>query len=396
MKIPSLFIMLLCVGVASAQLVTPSDTIKARLETLTADPLLNSTQLGLLVYDLTADSVLYSHGGQQTLRPASTMKLVTAITALDLLGSDYTYRTYLYYTGKVTGRTLDGDVYLVGGMDPLFDEIDLHAFTETLIHMGIDSVRGRIVCDTSFKEEHLLGEGWCWDDDNPVLTPLLISRKDEMADRFVGQMREKGVVIDAPITNGRLPKEALLVCSRSHRLSEVLLPMMKESDNLYAETMFFQIAAKMGKRPATAAHARQLIKQTIARTGFSGVPYKVADGSGLSLYNYVTPALLVSLLRYAYLHRDLYAGLLPTLPIAGEDGTLKKRMSGRWTKGNVRAKTGTLSGISSLAGYCRTADQHQLAFCIINQGVMRAVDGRAFQDRVCEALCQPVVVNIEN
>jgi D-alanyl-D-alanine carboxypeptidase/D-alanyl-D-alanine-endopeptidase (penicillin-binding protein 4) len=58
-------------------------------------------------------------------------------------------------------------------------------------------------------------------------------------------------------------------------------------------------------------------------------------------------------------------------------------------KGNVRAKTGTLTGISSLAGYCTAANGHELAFCIINQGVLRNAQGRTFQDKVCTALCQP-------
>ena len=363
--------------------------VQTRLDSLTKDTLLRRTQLGLMVYDLAADSVIYSYGGQQTLRPASTMKLLTSITALDLLGSRYDYRTSLYYQGRMANGVLEGNVWLVGGMDPLFDETDMRIMAETLHRVGIDSISGRIMTDTSFKEEMLLGEGWCWDDDNPQLTPLLVSRKDEFAERFVAELRQCGVIVNAPFSSGRLPKDALLVCSRSHPLSEVLVPMMKESDNLYAESMFFQIAASMGKRPATAAHARQLIKQVLTKAGVRGIPYRIADGSGLSLYNYVTPELMVRLLRYAYLKRDVMAALYPALPVAGVDGTLKKRMKEGYAHGNVHAKTGTLSGISSLAGYCRAANQHILAFCIINQGIMKNAEGRDFQNKVCEALCRP-------
>ena len=363
--------------------------VQARLDSLTKDTLLRRTQLGLMVYDLAADSVIYSYGGQQTLRPASTMKLLTSVTALDLLGSRYDYRTSLYYSGRMANGVLEGDVWLVGGMDPLFDDTDMRIMAETLHRVGVDSISGRIMTDTSFKEEMLLGEGWCWDDDNPQLTPLLVSRKDEFAERFVAELRQCGVIVNAPFSAGRLPKDALLVCSRSHPLIEVLEPMMKESDNLYAESMFFQIAATMGKRPATAAHARQLIKQLLSKAGVTGVPYRIADGSGLSLYNYVTPELMVRLLRYAYLKRDIMAVLYPSLPVAGVDGTLKKRMTKGFAHANVHAKTGTLSGISSLAGYCRAANQHLLAFCIINQGIMKNAEGRDFQDKLCELLCRP-------
>ena len=347
--------------------------VQTRLDSLTKDPLLERTQLGLMVYDLSADSALYGYGARQTLRPASTMKLLTAVTALDLLGSGYAYRTYLYYRGTIAQGVLSGELWLVGGMDPLFDETDMHIFAETLHRVGVDTIRGTIMQDLTFKEEQLLGEGWCWDDDNPVLSPLLVSRKDEFASQFKDELQKCGVYVDAPISSGRLPrdKNLLLICSRSHALSEVLGPMMKESDNLYAESMFYQIAATVGKRPATAAHARQQIKSVLSKAGVSGVQYRIADGSGLSLYDYVTPELMIR-----------------SLPVAGIDGTLEKRMTKGAAYGNVHAKTGTVSGISSLAGYCRAANQHLLAFCIINQGVMKTSDGRAFQDQVCEALCQ--------
>ena len=363
--------------------------VKARLDSLTSDTLLRRTQLGLMVFDLAADSVIYSYGGQQTLRPASTMKLLTSVTALDLLGSRYDYRTSLYYQGRMADGVLEGDVWLVGGMDPLFDDTDLRIMAETLHRVGIDSISGRIMKDVTFKEDMLLGEGWCWDDDNPQLTPLLISRKDEFAERFKEELEKCSIIVNAPISAGRLPKDALLVCSRSHPLSEVLVPMMKESDNLYAESMFFQIAAATGQRPAKAVHARQAVKSLLSKAGVRGIPYRIADGSGLSLYNYVTPELMVRLLRYAYLKRDVMAALYPALPVAGVDGTLKKRMKGSAAEGNVHAKTGTLTGISSLAGYCRAANQHLLAFCIINQGIMKNAEGRNFQDKVCEALCRP-------
>ena len=373
----------------TARLVLPwPENVKAGLDSLVTDSLMERTQLGLMVYDLSADSALYCYGSRQTLRPASTMKLLTSITALDVLGSRYDYRTYLYYTGRISDRTLIGDIWLVGGMDPLFDETDMQIFVQTLRRLDVDTIRGRIVTDLSFKEDLKYGEGWCWDDDNDDLTPLLISRQDGFADRFVDALEASGAVVEAPRTSDRLPKDALLICSRSHRLNEVLEPMLKESDNLFAESMFFQIAASMGKRPATAAHARQVIKSTVAKAGVRNVPYRIADGSGLSLYNYVTPELMVSLLRYAYLKRDIMAVLYPSLPVAGVDGTLKKRMKGGAAQGNVHAKTGTVTGVSSLAGYCRAANQHLLAFCIINQGVMKNAEGRDFQDKVCELLCR--------
>ena len=363
--------------------------VQARLDTLMQEPLLESTQLGMMVYDLTADSLLYSVGAKQTLRPASTMKMLTAVTAIDLLGGEYKLNTSLRYEGTVKDSVLTGDLICVGSLDPMFDANDMRAFVESVRGLGVDTIRGRLVAAPSFKEADLLGEGWCWDDDNPQLSPLLVERKDEFMTVFANKLRDAGIVVDATITTAPYSKEALMLCLRSHQLKDILMPMMKESDNLYAESMFYQIAATIGKRPATAAHARQVIKGTVAKTGFRDVPYRIADGSGLSLYNYVTPELMVHLLRYAYLKRDIMAELYPALPVAGVDGTLKKRMTKSSAYGNVHAKTGTLTGVSSLAGYCRAANQHFLAFCIINQGIMKNSEGRDFQDKVCELLCRP-------
>jgi D-alanyl-D-alanine carboxypeptidase/D-alanyl-D-alanine-endopeptidase (penicillin-binding protein 4) len=372
------------------------ENVTARLDRLMNEPLLKKTQLGLLVYDLTADSAIYKQGEKQTLRPASTMKLVTAITAIDKLGGGYQFRTQLYYKGTIERNVLRGNLHCVGGMDPRFNNDDLRAFVESIQKMGIDTIYGRLITDTSMKDDTRLGEGWCWDDDNPTLTPLLIGKKDQFIERFLQELNDAGVMVvqDEEITADQPKNKAknqplIHLCSRFHSLDQVLMRMLKESDNLYAESVLYQIAASGGVKNATATHARQWIHKLITRIGLNPGDYKFADGSGLSLYNYVSAELLVSLLRYAYHNKNIYDQLYPALPIAGVDGTLEKRMKGAFTNGNVRAKTGTLTGISSLAGYCTTSNGHKLAFAIINQGVLRNASGKTFQDKVCTALCEP-------
>ena len=369
------------------------ENVMARLDRLMNEPLLKKTQLGLMVYDLTADSAIYCVGEKQTMRPASTMKLVTAITAIDKLGGGYQFRTQLYYTGIIERNILRGNLYCVGGMDPRFNNDDMRAFVESLQRMSIDTICGRLIADTSMKDDTRLGEGWCWDDDNPSLTPLLIGTKDLFMERFRQELRDGGITVvdnEEAIANNKTKNRPLIhLCSRFHSLDQVLMRMLKESDNLYAESVLYQVAASGGVKNASATHARQWIHKLITRIGLNPSDYKFADGSGLSLYNYVSAELLVGLLRFAYHNQNIYGQLYPALPIAGVDGTLEKRMKGAFTNGNVRAKTGTLTGISSLAGYCTAANGHHLAFAIINQGVLRNASGRTFQDKVCTALCEP-------
>lgn len=363
--------------------------LQHNLNKLLESDMFKTSQVGIMIYDLDADSCLFAHNERQLMRPASTMKMITAVTALDCLGGDYQFKTELCYTGKIENNTLEGGIYLVGGFDPRFNSDDLSAFIEGLRKMNVDTIRGRIYGDKSMKDDKSYGEGWCWDDDNPILSPLLISRKNNLVDRFYRALRDKGVVVEATLMEGRKAPDAFCIVDRFHTIDQILMRMMKESDNLYAEAMYYQIAASTGNRPATAKNARTVEKRLVQKLGLDPSRYRFADGSGLSLYNYVSAELEVRMLRYAYENDNIYNHLIQAMPVAGVDGTLKKRMRGAFTKGNVKAKTGTVTGVSSLAGYCTAANGHHLAFSIINNGIMHTRNGRAFQDKVCTVMCQP-------
>lgn len=363
--------------------------VQAGIDRLLGHDMFRTSQLGLMIWDLDADSAIYRFNERQLMRPASTMKVITAIAALDRLGGGYQFKTELCYTGRVDSCVLNGDVYCVGGFDPRFNTDDMRAFVEALNKMGIDTIRGNIYSDKSMKDDKVFGEGWCWDDDNPVLSPLLISRKDRFMEQFYNKLRKADIYLTGAIGEKRKPQEANCIVRRFHTIDQILMRMMKESDNLYAEAMFYQLAAATGDHPASAKSARAVIRQLVNKLGLDGSRYQFADGCGLSLYNYVSAELLTRFLRYAYNNENIYNHLLPSLPIAGQDGTLKRRMQSQFTRGNVRAKTGTVTGVSSLCGYLTAANGHRLCFSIINQGVMHGRNGRTFQDKVCSILCSP-------
>ena len=380
-------LLLLIIGVSVAS--TAQDSLRVKLDSLLQDPMFETSQLGLMVYDLTADSALYTHNQRQLMRPASCMKLVTAITALDRLGSDYDFQTRIYYTGNVIDSTLVGNIYCLGGFDPTLTVDDVALLADNIRRLGIDSIRGLLVADHTMKEELEYGEGWCWDDDNPVLHALSVGRKDIFLTTLSEEIARAGINLErVRLVKGRVPSNAVLLCTLRHNISLILERMMKMSDNFYAESLFYQTAASAKKGQATAKHARDIAKKLFAGLGLGHYPYRVADGSGLSLYNYVSAELLCALLRHAWRSPDIKKARRPSLPVAGIDGTLKDRMKKTAAMGNVRAKTGTVTGVSSLAGYCTAPSGHQLCFAIINQGIMRTSTGRDFQDRVCTVLCE--------
>lgn len=365
-------------------------SVQRKISKLLESKMFETSQVGLMVWDLKSDSCIYAYRQRQLMRPASCMKLVTAITALDKLGGSYQFKTTLKYTGHVENHVLNGDIYVIGGMDPRFNSDDLTSFVNSIKEMGIDTIRGNLYADKSMKDSDPYGEGWCWDDKNPTLTPLLLSRKDDFMDRFLKKLDEAGIYYTSySAKERRCPSDAFTISTRTHSIDQVLGKMLKESDNLYAESTYYQIAASTGNRPASARSARQVERQLIQRIGLDPSRYRLADGSGLSLYNYVSAELLVRLLRYAYQQGSIFYHLYQSLPIAGVDGTLKKRMKGSFTCGNVHAKTGTLEGIISLAGYCKASNGDDLCFAIINNGIMHGNNARTFADRVCEAMCMP-------
>ena len=109
-----------------------TDSLRYRLDSLLTDPMFETSQVGLMVYDLTADSALYTRNHRQLMRPASCMKLVTAITALNQLGSDYNFQTRIYCTGNIIDSTLVGNLYCLGGFDPSLTVDDVAAIAASI------------------------------------------------------------------------------------------------------------------------------------------------------------------------------------------------------------------------------------------------------------------------
>lgn len=344
--------------------------------------------VSMLVYDLTDECLVFSHNPRQTMRPASNQKLVTAITALSVLSEKYQLVTHLNIKGEVSGSCLNGSLFLRGGFDPLISVSDLQRLAEAVRAEGIDTVRGDLVFDVSMKDTLQAGWGWCWDDENPVMSPLLMQDGKTYKDLFPSLLSKAGVVLLGRVSFGRVPSDARRICEVRHKISDILRPMMKDSDNQMAEVLFYHIAASSGADYANRSKAVTCVENVIKQCGLVPADYIVADGSGLSLYNYVTAELMLSLLKYAYKSEGVYDALLESLPIAGVDGTLKKRMKDTVAAANVKAKTGTVKGVSTLSGYATASDGHRYAFSILVNGTLSSKNARDLQDRLCEIMCK--------
>ncbi len=342
------------------------------------------------IYDITSGQSVYSLNENVRMRPASTEKLVTAISVLDLLGPDYSFNTRVLASGTLRGGVLNGDLWIVGAMDPLLSAADLRTLCQSIRRAGVQRVEGSVCVDLGLKDDNQYGWGWCWDDKNSTLSPLLLDGKPKFTNSLASQLKAAGITLKrTAVKTGVLPAAAVELTQLQRPLQEVLEPMMKQSNNLYAECVFYQLSPLTGRRAPSHSDIARLINGVIDRAGGNSYHVQVADGSGLSLYNYQTAATFVSLLRYIYTKPNAYQALTQSLPIAAVDGTLKNRMASTAAASNLRAKTGTVDGVSTLTGFttCRTTG-HLLAFAVLTNGVRTGSQGRALQDIICTAISE--------
>jgi D-alanyl-D-alanine carboxypeptidase/D-alanyl-D-alanine-endopeptidase (penicillin-binding protein 4) len=155
-----------------------------------------------------------------------------------------------------------------------------------------------------------------------------------------------------------------LASTESPPLRDIATVMMKVSQNLYAETLLKALGAARGGL-GTAEGGRIAVHAVLQKWGVPDDGYTMSDGSGLSRYNYLTAGTLITVLERMYKdprHRDAFAA---TLAVAGKDGTLASRLERTRARGNVVAKTGSISNVRALSGFVRTRDGEVLAFSIL-------------------------------
>lgn len=180
-------------------------------------------------------------------------------------------------------------------------------------------------------------------------------------------LAERGVIIKGGIRLAPVPTGAREVAVHlSEPLTAAIQHMLKISDNLTAEHLIKTIGAHVSGPPGTADTGLRAVRRFLTETvGLDTLRYVLADGSGLSWYNLVSPSQVVDLLTQASQDSLVLPSLMAALPIAGQDGTLRSRMVNSPAQGRLSAKTGSLSGVSCLSGFVTTLDGERLVFSIM-------------------------------
>ena len=207
---------------------------------------------------------------------------------------------------------------------------------------------------------------------------------------FKETLQRKGIKVEGKSDNFWLPYDAIYLRTISRPFAEIIIPLDKKSINLIAEMVLYALAEKYYGKPATAKNGIKVINNFISLIGMSPEKYNLVDGSGLSHYNLVSAELILEVLKYMYYSEPgLYKILVESFPIAGVDGTLAKRMNGTSAENNVKAKTGTITGVSALSGYITSQSGRLIAFSILIENFARGTStARNFQDEICKILVE--------
>ncbi|MDE0084621.1 MAG: D-alanyl-D-alanine carboxypeptidase/D-alanyl-D-alanine-endopeptidase [Candidatus Poribacteria bacterium] len=379
--------------------IDPLEKLHADIDVVLQDALFTTASIGIKVVAVETGEVIYAKNDHKLHHPASTTKLFTAATALAKLGSGYQFATTLY-TDTTTDAQVVGNIYLKGKADPVLQSDDIVELCEAFAQTGVKTVQGNIVVDETYLDTVREGPGWMWDD-KPLRISALSIRNIE-PDAKTGSraiacgyllkttLTQKGINVMGEVVSGTVPSEANRVAAHlSPPLADIIKLMNKPSNNWIAEFLFKTIGAEVKGEPGTWKKGRETVTEFLDEILGEPPAHRFVDGSGLSRYNLLNVELLTKLLVYMYSNFELAPEFMTSLPIAGVDGTLRNRMQGMYAEKTLRAKTGTLSGVSALAGYTTTADREVLAFGIlVSHYVGSAATARGIQDKIGNYLTQ--------
>ena len=378
---------------SSTDFANPIEKLHTDIDAVLQETLFTTANVGIKVVATETGEVVYEKNPYKLHHPASTTKLFTAATALAKLGSDYQFETTIYVDADADTQVV-GNIYLKGRADPVLQPFDVMKLVDTLLETGLKSIQGDIVVDTTYLDTVREGPGWMWDDRPLRISALSIrqiepdpgTRSRALACGYLlkNELIEKGIEVTGNVVPGTVPLEARPIARHlSPPLANIIKLMNKPSDNWIAELLFKTIGAEVMGEPGTWQKGRDAISEFLEEIIGELPVHRFVDGSGLSRYNLLNAELLTQLLVYMYHNFELMPEYLASLPIAGVDGTLSNRMQGMYAEKALRAKTGTLNGVSALAGYTVTADDEVFAFGIlISHYVGSATPARDIQDQI--------------
>jgi D-alanyl-D-alanine carboxypeptidase/D-alanyl-D-alanine-endopeptidase (penicillin-binding protein 4) len=361
---------------------------------------------GLLVVDAESEQVLCASAPGRALPLASNMKLFTTATALARFGPDYRIPTKVFRDGPVDAKgVLHGSLYLQGGGDPALGTpsfynpyfgglgTNIFSLTPQIKAAGIRAVTGRLYADDTIfdRRRGVADSGYAT---SPYIGPLsglafnsgfsgnggsFSSDPAKLAAaKLARSLSGAGVRIPTQIALAPTPPNAERVALlRSPSLNRLVNLTDVYSNNFFAETLIKLLGARFGGAGTTATGAAVVE----AFAGSHGSVVQAVDGSGLTRSNRASPREVVDLLL-GMQEEEAGEEFIQDLALTGQEGTVDGRMRGTAAYGRCRTKTGTISGVSNLSGYCFNRSGRVMAFSILMGSVSSTSVAHLYQDRI--------------
>ncbi|MBU3702403.1 MAG: D-alanyl-D-alanine carboxypeptidase/D-alanyl-D-alanine-endopeptidase [Acidimicrobiia bacterium] len=335
--------------------------------------------------------------------PASTLKMATALAALDVLGPDRTLPTRFVSDGRVEKGVLEGDLWVVGGGDPILttkgyvsvfedpDQVssDFGRIVDAIADLGITRITGSIIGDDSryddvrwiptWPSRYQTGgtvsplsalvvndgnSGYSQSPDEPTTTRRVGDAPLLFVETLRTSLSQRGIAVGGGTATGPAPADATELGSvDSLPVIDLVGEMLLNSDNTTAELLTKEMGVVASGR-GTTRDGLAAIRRSLEAEGIDVSALVMNDGSGLDTGNRATCSLMLELFE----RLSQTPELLASLPVGGRTGTLRRRMLSTPSMTKVRAKTGTLNGVNALAGLVSTNQGWTLDFTFLHSG----------------------------
>lgn len=375
------------------------------------------TVKGVMIYNPLSQDTIFAMNHKISMIPASNTKLFTTAAALSVMGSDFELATRILTDDKfISGGIIKGNLYIKGYGNSLFTKHDLTNLVYEIRLKGIREVRGNIIGDDTYFDDVYVRDDWIPDEvanvKLPPISALVIDRNRTVVQRKRGrrvrsyseniknpplhaarmlseELMNAGITVNGNAAAGVAPASTITLAESRIPITEVLNRVNKSSDNFLAECLFKTIGAEASKEQGNSFYSTQAVLTFIRDNAIFYQGSSVVDGSGISRFNQITVGAIVGLLEKMYFDLTNFDVFNNSLSIAGVDGTLKNRMTETCAERNFYGKTGTLNGVSSLAGYLTTSGGEELIVCIFFEFTAGGAKlHRDVQDQIIIALCE--------
>lgn len=348
---------------------------------------------GILIYNPLTQDTIFSLNQYSPMTPASLTKIFTTAISLSLMGSEHKLSTKIFVEDlDISDGSIDGNLYIKGFGNSTFSDSDLQELVDRLIQRGIHTITGEIIGDDSFFDDIYTRADWIEDEGTniqlPPVSALVLERNKIttrkkvrrryryvteliknppifVANRLLEKLKSNGIEVTGTALSGVTPVKSYAIAEKSILLKDLIALVNKHSDNFFAECLFKTLGAESSKVQGNSFFSQQAIQKFMKENGIFSQNTEIVDGSGISRSDQVTPSALNGVLEKMYFDLNHYDDFYNSLSIAGVDGTLGNRMMGTYAENNFRGKTGSLNGVSGLAGYLTLKNGDDLIITIM-------------------------------